>query len=108
MINFEELQETIVPNFKGGEGDTIIRKYEDDKMKVLRVTLKPGCSIGLHTHVTNSEVVYIIAGQGVSVLDGKEEVLSSGQCSYCPKGSEHTIANRGTEDLVLLGVVPEQ
>ena len=26
MINFEELQETIVPNFKGGEGNTIIRK----------------------------------------------------------------------------------
>ena len=83
MINFEELQETIVPNFKGGEGNTIIRKYEDAAMKVLRVVLKPGCSIGLHTHVTNSEVVYIIAGQGVCILNGKEEVLSRGYSFGC-------------------------
>lgn len=85
MINFEELQEIIVPNFKGGEGNTIIRKYEDAAMKVLRVVLKPGCSIGLHTHVTNSEVVYIIAGrlyigrQRGSIKQRSVFLLSKGQ-----------------------------
>ena len=70
-------------------------------------TLVPGASIGLHTHETNSEIVYILRGTGTAWIDGETELLRPGVCHYCPKGHRHGMINDGTEDLVLFTVVPE-
>ena len=43
-----------------------------------------------------------------AVCDGCEETLTAGVCHVCRKGSEHSIANTGEEDLVLLTVVVER
>ena len=41
--------------------------------------------------------------------DDGEELLSPGQCHYCPKGHSHSLINASpTETLVYLAVVPEQ
>ena len=37
--------------------------------------------------------------------DGVEEELRPGVLHICPKGSEHSIINTGTEDLVLFTIV---
>ena len=39
--------------------------------------------------------------------DGSVEKLSAGDCHYCPRGSSHSFANEGSEDLVFRAVVPE-
>ena len=108
MINFDKIKEIINPNFKDGDGDNAIRMFSDDKVKIMRITLKKGCSIGHHAHETNCEIIYIISGQAKCILDGKEEILNPGESSYCPKGSAHTTINNGDKDLVFFAVVAEQ
>lgn len=109
IFDYDKIEETILPNFKGGEKEAITQMYFDGMNRIMRGRLRPGASIGLHTHDTNSEIVYIISGHGIVIFDGEEEELRPGVCHYCPKGHAHTmINNRDDEDLVIFAVIPEQ
>ena len=107
-FTFTQLEEKQLANFYGGEGALCANMYVDENIKILRGKLVKGSSIGLHTHVPTSEVIFILSGKGKAICDGKEEYLFAGDCHYCPKGSEHTLCNAGEEDLVFYAVVPKQ
>lgn len=107
-IDFNQVPETVIPHFRGGEKEAVLNKVEDPLAKVMRIRLVPGASIGMHTHETNSEMIYVISGVGTMVCDGETEILTPGTAHYCPKGHTHSFMNRGTEDLVFFAVVPEQ
>ena len=107
-IHFDELQENLFPNFYGGEKETATRAFKDEKNKILRGKLIPGASIGLHTHETNSEIIYILSGSGKMLYNDGEERLDAGICHYCPKGHRHSLINDGMEDLIFFAVVTEQ
>jgi quercetin dioxygenase-like cupin family protein len=81
---------------------------DDGQVKIMRSVLEEGCSIGLHTHSDSSEVIYILEGEAISVLDGQEERVQAGEAVYCPKGHTHSMANAGKKPLVCLCVVPKQ
>ena len=85
-----------------------MRIYNDELGKIMKGRLIPGASIGLHTHETNSEIIYVLEGQGKVLYDGAYETLSAGSCHYCPKGHAHSLINDSTADLVFFAVVPEQ
>ena len=108
MIDFVAMEEKLIPNFKGGEGTFAVKMFTDENNKILHGRLVPGASIGVHCHDTSSEIIYILSGVGTAILEGKEEILTAGQCHYFPKGGTHTLMNKGTEDLIFLAVVPEQ
>ena len=67
-----------------------------------------GCTIGLHTHETSSEIIYILSGAGKVKYDDGEEAVSAGQCHYCPKGHSHALINNSGEPLEFFAVVPNQ
>ena len=108
MLKFYEMPDTVLEHFKGGEGSTITKMFADDLNRIFVGRLQPGCSIGMHTHDTSSEVIYVLEGVGTTVLDGVTEMLQPGDCSYCKKGSTHTLMNKGEADLVFFAVVPQQ
>ena len=109
VIDFEKITEVANPEFKGGEGVTLFRTENDGKNKIIRGRLDVGCSIGYHTHETNSEVIYIISGEARCKYDDGEERLEAGQCHYCPKGHSHALINGSlSEPLIFFAVVPEQ
>ncbi len=108
MIDFNAMEETVLHEFKGGEGDTVARMHVDELNRIMKSRLAPGCSIGLHTHETSSEIIFILSGTGTALLDGKEEILPPGSCHYCKKGQSHTLMNKGGEELHFYAVVPEQ
>ena len=62
-IDFEELPRTSNEHFKGGDGVTNIRAFNDEINRIMKVTLERGSSIGLHKHENNSEIVFIISGK---------------------------------------------
>ncbi len=106
MIDFNMIPETLMHEFQGGKGVTKMRIWNEDGInKIMRITLEPGCSIGMHRHSTSSEIIYVISGTGSAILDGMPETVGAGQSHYCPKGSEHTFMNNGNEDLVFFAVV---
>ena len=108
MIDFKNMPDTVLPKFKGGEGQLVAKMVSDDLNRILYATLAPGHSIGLHTHDTSSEIMYFLAGKGTVITDGVPETVEAGLCHYCKKGSAHTLINDGDEDLVFFAVVPAQ
>lgn len=109
VIDFSNIELSVMPHFKGGEGDTKSRIFFDGMNKIMLGCLDPGCTIGYHIHDTSSEIIYILGGQARCLYDDGEELLSPGQCHYCPKGHSHSLINASvTEPLTYFAIVPEQ
>ena len=107
LLSFDKMETEIVHDMKGGHGEARIQSYADGTNKIMRFTLAPGASLGQHTHVGNSETLYVISGTGSMLCDGVEEPLTPGVCHHCPEGHTHRLLNNGTEPLVIFAVIPE-
>ena len=121
IIDFKRMEETILPNFKGGEKEFAANMFFDGTNRIFKGRLVPGATIGMHTHDDSCEVIFILEGRGVIVekdcmddmtcVGGQEIVskVSAGDCLYCPKGGTHSLRNTAEEgDLVFYAVVPKQ
>ncbi|MBR2101274.1 MAG: cupin domain-containing protein [Prevotella sp.] len=107
-IDFTQAERCDLPKFKDGEGHFIMRHYTDSHVRIMHGTLEPGCSIGLHRHEGNAEVMYILSGIATYIWEGKEETVLPGQVHYCADGQCHTLMNKGTENLTFFAVVPNK
>lgn len=107
-IDFNTMEATTIPHFKGGEKEMIAQMYCDGLARILKGRLVPGASIGEHTHECDCEVLYVLSGSGTITDDGVSTPISAGQCTYCPKGHTHSLKNTGSEDLVFFAAVPQQ
>ena len=106
--DFSSIEEVANPRFKGGEGDTMFRTFNDGQNKIMRGRLDVGCSIGYHTHESNSEIIFILGGEARCLYDDGEERLVPGQCHYCPVGHSHALINASDrEPLTFFAIVPE-
>ena len=98
-------------NLKGGKGlvkrEFIVESKDlRNKAKLFsKITIPVGNSIGMHDHVEDFEVYYILSGKG-QVLDNDEIVeVNEGDVIYTADGNKHYIENIGDEDLVFIAVV---
>ena len=107
MIDFNNIPLTVIEKFKGGEGEFKANMFLADGIKIMRVILDKGCSIGKHTHDTSSEVMYILSGEGVCELEDGNEMMMMGECHYCPQGGTHSVKNEKDEPLVMFCIVQE-
>lgn len=108
ISDFNCIEEKILPHFKGGEKSMAARMYSDGKVKILKARLEPGASIGLHTHDTSCEIIFLTRGTAKVLYNGEELTLQEGQCHYCPKGDSHSLINDSEADVEFTAVVPEQ
>ena len=108
LIDFDKLEPTVIPHMRGGEKEARLRMYNDSLNKVMRGRLVPGATIGMHTHETSSEIIYILSGTGRVLCDGVYEPLAAGSCHYCPKGHAHSLINDSQGALTFFAVVPNQ
>lgn len=98
-------------NLKGGKG-LVKREFivEGDDLRnkaklFSKITIPVGSSIGMHDHVDDFEVYYILKGRG-KVLDNNEFVeVNEGDAIYTSDGNKHYIENIGDEDLVFIALV---
>lgn len=108
LIDFYEIKEITIPGMNGGTGMMSAKMFIDEQCKIISTKIHFGGSIGLHKHETSDDINYVLSGKGKAVCDGKEELLRAGVCHICKKGSEHSITNTGSDDLILLTVVVER
>lgn len=107
ILDFKNMEETVIPNFKGGEKQFAVKMFTDEKNRIMVSRLIPGATVGLHTHEGSSETVYILEGSGKILYDGGEERIEAGQVHYCPEGHTHSLINDTESDLVFFAVVPQ-
>lgn len=115
IIDFNKMDVTVLPNFKGGEKDLAANMFFDGTNRIFKGRLIPGATIGMHTHDDSCEVIFILEGCGTIVEiepgSSQEKVspVSAGHCLYCPKGHSHSLRNTSEQgDLVFYAVVPRQ
>lgn len=108
ILNFNQMETKVLKHFNGGEKELKAKMQVDEHNKILYGTLEPGASVGLHTHETSSEIIYIVQGKGTVLYDGAYEDVEAGVCHYCPKGHSHSLINNSDADLVFFAVVPNQ
>ena len=125
-IRFDEMEVTVLPQFKGGEKEFAANMFFDGTNRIFKGMLVPGATIGMHTHDDSCEVIFVLEGNGTVVEKASEsqdhssqelptqsdEVVipvSAGDCLYCPKGHSHSLRNTAEEgNLVFYAVVPKQ
>ncbi len=108
ILEFDRMETTCLEHFQGGEKCLKTKMQVDELNKIMRGMLEPGASVGLHTHETSSEIIYILKGTGKVLYDGAYEAVEAGVCHYCPKGHSHSLINDSDADLEFFAVVPNQ
>ncbi len=108
IIDFNTMESTLIPNFKGGEKEFDVKMFWDGTNRIMKGRLIPGASIGEHTHEENCEILFVLKGNGTIIEDGVSSPICEGECTYCPKGHTHSLINTGSEDLIFFAAVPNQ
>ena len=75
-----------------------------DSCKVKKITIFPGKELSRHAHKLRTEHWSVISGVATIQLDEQMGEYGSGESISVPMGTPHQIANRGTEDLVVIEV----
>ena len=99
-------------NMRGGNGEVllehIVSKEEMNGHGRLyaRITLKPGCSIGFHEHIGDTEPYFILDGKGIFVdNDGSRTEVGPGDVCCIEVGQGHAIENNSDDDLVFMALI---
>jgi len=77
--------------------------YTASYMQLVVMSIPAGEDIGEEIH-GQDQFIRVEAGQGISVLDGKEHEIKDGTALVIPAGMEHNIKNTGTEPLKLYSI----
>lgn len=98
-------------SLRGGAGRVIFNHIlEKDEMKnnarlFSKMILEPGCSVGYHDHIGESETYYILSGTGTYNDNGTDITVKAGDVTYTPDGKGHSIANTGTDNLEFIALI---
>lgn len=74
-----------------------------EEMTVGQCLIKPGCENPLHSHPNCSEILVVLEGSVVHMIEeGREATLDEGDVITLPANLPHKARNDGTRDAVLL------
>ncbi|MEG0379927.1 MAG: cupin domain-containing protein [Eubacterium sp.] len=96
---------------RGGSGTIHIKHVADenilcDKGRLYaQITVEPGCSIGIHEHINEKEIFYVLKGQAEAEDNGKTVILEPGDVLVTGNGSTHAVKNRGSENLEMMALI---
>ncbi len=107
----DEMFKEIKEQMRGGSGAVeITHLFKEDELTgkarlVAKITINPGCSIGLHEHTNEEEIFYIIKGKGKINDNGTIKEVSVGDSILTGGGAAHSVENNGDEPLEMLAVI---
>ena len=72
------------------------------------MTLKPGDSIGLHSHADNEDTYIIISGEGLFTDgEGNEYMVGAQSVTIATAGESHALKNTGRYDLIFIDLIAQ-
>lgn len=66
--------------------------YTDERVQLVVMSLKPNEDIGEEVHSLD-QFIRVEKGEGKSILDGEERVITDGSAVIIPAGTRHNIVN---------------
>jgi mannose-6-phosphate isomerase-like protein (cupin superfamily) len=110
LIQRNAMKTEVKEKMRGGEGNTeIVHLVNCENEKNIRllaeISLRPGCSIGTHSHEAETEYYIILSGNGTVNDNGIETPVKTGDVVVTGDGASHSIANTGAVPLVFHAVI---
>lgn len=62
----------------------------------------PGKSQYSHIHFGEEQILYVLSGEGIHMVNGEEKHIKEGMLMHSPPYSEHEVINTGMDDLIFL------
>ena len=78
--------------------------FTGEKSQLVIMSLRPGEDIGEEVHKDVDQMLYLVKGTGVAVIEGKEVPFEKGAIFCVPKGTRHNVKNLGDEAMKLFTV----
>ena len=79
--------------------------FRSPRLMVGLNSFEPGQDHALHAHQGMDKLYYVLEGEGLFLLEGKELPMQPGVMLVAPEGVSHGICNNGAERLVVLAVL---
>jgi quercetin dioxygenase-like cupin family protein len=79
--------------------------FESPRLLVGLNAFEPGQRHALHSHAGMDKVYYVLSGEGLFLLDGRELPAHAGEMLVAPDGVPHGVHNTGTERLLVLAIL---
>lgn len=98
--NLYEAQKDVFP--EGGVKKIELAKSQDASLQL--VVVPEDAAIGFHYHKRNDEVMYVVKGSGIVMIDGTRYVAKPGSVMIVPRKSYHQFINTGGEAYVALSL----
>ena len=95
----------------GGEGHVIIDHLLTTEQLngkcglYAKVTLEPGCTLGVHEHHGETETYYLLSGEGMYYDNDKSYPVKAGDVTFCEDGGTHGLDNTGGTDLTFMALI---
>jgi mannose-6-phosphate isomerase len=81
---------------------TVLADEPDHKVK--RIVVYPGKRLSLQRHRRRAEHWYLLAGEAVVTLDGREIPFRRGEALDIPRGAAHRLQNTGAAEAAFIEV----
>lgn len=82
-----------------------ITLYESARLLVGLNALEPGQSHQLHAHAGMDKLYYVLDGEGLFLLEGRELPMHAGDLLVAPDGVPHGVRNSSQKRLLVLAVL---
>ena len=111
FIKADEMQSKPRVRLRDGYGTTdflhlIPDEYMPKKTRLFSVmSLEKGCSVGRHDHAGETEIYYVIEGEGIINDNGTIRPFRKGDCNVCGNGDFHAVSNENDETLKIVAVI---
>jgi quercetin dioxygenase-like cupin family protein len=79
--------------------------FQSARLLVGLNAFEPGQSHALHAHVGMDKLYYVLDGEGVFILEGRELPMQAGDLLVAPDGVPHGVTNTGERRLLVLAVL---
>lgn len=110
IVKEKDMEIQVRSELKGGCGDIHFLNCVGNQLipncRLLSyMTVPPGCSIGDHEHVKETECYIIRSGKGIAVDNGTKMDVQSGDIIITRDGERHSVTNTGDEALEILAFI---
>ena len=90
--------------FPGVFVQVMISKVQNDVASIIRGRVAPNGIIATHTHETETELVYVLAGSATVTLGEDTITLIEGSSLLIPAGLPHSVKNEGDMDWEIIAI----
>jgi len=79
--------------------------FESSRLLIGLNAFEPGQTHELHSHEGMDKLYYVLEGDGLLLLEGRQLTLRAGELAVAPEGVPHGIRNTGSDRLLVLAVL---